>query len=270
MNNQKILFPTDFTIQSINALKETVALNKALAYELIVLHAYSRPYSEGYDQEGQLEKEEKRIEKQFEKLASEIPELVAQHHTFQKTLGDTIDSVVEVVEKESIGLVVMSTKGAVGIGELFGTKTAKIIKSVDVPVIVIPKNSTLIPMNKIGMACDYSEETPSQKFDFLIHLAEKMNFDMDLVTLNRDEKTMTKKELQHRESLVGLIDNLPHKSNFIEHDDIKWGLIEYAKSNELDMIGVIPKSYNFMERLFHDSLTQNMAFHSPIPVLVLQ
>ncbi len=270
MKNKKILFPTDFSNHSIKALKETVAINVHLGFELTILHTYSRPYSEGYDQKGPLEKLEKNIEKEFDKLIKEIPELKSQTYSFQKQLGNAIDSVVNLVENESIGVVVMSTKGAVGLGELFGTKTAKIIKSVDIPVILIPTDSSLMPMAKLGLACDYSDEIPRQRLDFLLYLAEKMNLDLDLVTLNRDEKTMTRQEQKNRKDLVNSIEKLSHKSSFIEHDDVKWGLIEYAKNHELDMIAVIPKSYNYMERLFHESLTQRMAFHSPIPVLVLQ
>ena len=270
MKNKKILFPTDFTTQSVRALKETIELNQQLGFEVIIFHSYSRPYTEGFDQKGQLDKVEKDADKSFDKITKEIPELQSQQHSFRKILGDTIDSVVELVEKEAIDLIVMSTKGAAGLGELFGTKTAKIIKSVAVPVIVIPADSSLMPIGKLGLACDYSHETPQGKLDFLTHLAAVIKPDLELITLNRDEKTMTKQEQKNRESLVGAMEKLAHKSSFIEHDDVKWGLIEYAESNELDMIAVIPKSYTYIERVFHESLTQKMAFHSPIPVLVLQ
>lgn len=266
----KILFPTDFSEQSIHVLKETVSLNQKLNYELVILHAYSRPHSEGFDQEGKLDQIEKNVKNDFDSLTKEIPGLRDQNHSFQKVLGDVIDSVIYYVEHESVGLIVMSTKGAVGIGELFGTKTAKIIKSVDIPVMVVPKDATLMPINKVGLACDYSEETSPKKLDLLTKLAEALKFELDLITLNRDEKTMTVREKDNRESLEKSLENVSHTFHFVTSGNVEWGLIKYARSNDLNMITVIPKSYNFIERIFHESLTQDMAFHSPLPVLVLK
>lgn len=266
----KILFPTDFSKQSIQALKETVKLNQQLNEELVILHAYSRPYAEGFDQKGNLDQMEGDVKRNFQKLNKEIPELNAQNHSFKQVLGDIIDAVVYYVNNESIDLIVMSTKGAVGIGELFGTKTAKIIKSVNVPVIVVPKDASLMPISKLGLACDYSLETPAKKLKVLNQLAEALKFEMDLITLNRDEKTMTANEQNNRKSLEDAIVKIAHTSHFEKSSNVEWGLIKYAKSNELNMIAVIPKSYNFIERIFHESLTKEMAFHSPMPVLVLQ
>ncbi|WP_420318969.1 universal stress protein [Ekhidna sp.] len=266
----KILFPTDFTEQSIHVLKEIVSLNQKLNYELIILHAYSRPHAEGFDQGGKLDQNEKNVEKHFNSLTKEIPQLSNQKHTFKKVLGDVLDSVIYYVEHESIGLIVMSTKGAVGIGELFGTKTAKIIKSVNIPVMVVPKDATLMPVNKVGLACDYSEETSLKKLDLLTKLAETLKFELDLITLNRDEKTMTVRENNNRDSLKKSLGNIAHTSHFVTSGNVEWGLIKYARSNDLNMVVVIPKSYNFIERIFHESLTQEMAFHSPVPVLVLK
>lgn len=269
MSTQKILFPTDFSDQSIHALMETVKFNEALGYDIVLFHAYNRPYTdEGYNAKGLLHEEQKSIDKKFSAVESKMPAL--KNCTTVKMIGDVVDVVEDYIEKEPIALIVMSTKGAAGLGELFGTKTAKIIKNVNVPVIVVPNNAVLAPMNRIGLACDYTEVVSPGKLDFLVDLADKVQFDLDLITLNRDEKTMTKKELGNREILLKDLNGIATTTSFSQHDQLSWGLIEFARNNGIEMIGVIPKSYNFIERIFHESLTQEMAFHSPVPVLVIQ
>jgi nucleotide-binding universal stress UspA family protein len=269
MSNPKILFPTDFTDQSVHALKESVKLNEQLNYELIIFHTYSRTVSDNFNQEGHMEKLDRDVERKFKKLEGQVPELKSQQHSFRKALGDFIDTVEDFVHEEDVDLIIMSTKGAVGIGELFGTKTAKIIKSVEIPVIVVPPEAELMPLSKVGLACDYSRDTPEEKLKLLSGMGELMGLELDLITLNRDEKTLTKKELRNREKLVKILENLTVKTSFTKHPNLSWGLIDYAKKNDIGMIGVIPKSYNYIERLFHESLTRDMAFHSPIPVMVL-
>ncbi|MDX1628754.1 MAG: hypothetical protein R3345_08640, partial [Fulvivirga sp.] len=90
------------------------------------------------------------------------------------------------------------------------------------------------------------------------------------VTLNRHEKTMTKKELANREQVLQLMEPITAKVSFEQHNEVDAGLIEFCRENEIGLIGILPKSYNFIERVFHDSLTKQMAFHSPIPLLVLK
>jgi hypothetical protein len=178
--------------------------------------------------------------------------------------------ILEQISEDKPDLIVMSTKGAVGLGELWGTKTAKIIKSVDIPVFVFPVNTTISDLNRIALACDYSEDTKFEKINFLIRLAELKNLEIDIVTLNRQEKTMTKEELANRKRILQMMEHLKPKVAFSHHENVKRGLIDYCKLNEVELISIVPKSYNFIERAFHDSLTMSMAFHSPIPFLVLK
>lgn len=273
MDTKKLLFPTDFSENSIDALKEAIALNKYLKYEITIFHAYSRPYLEkkkDYDQSLQLEKQAKTIDKKFAKLEEEIPDIRKFQYHFKKKLGFSVDMILAQISEDEPDLIVMSTKGAIGLGELWGTKTAKIIKSVDIPVIVVPVNTTLTGLNRIALACDYSEETDLGKIDFLIRLAELKGLEIDIVTLNRQEKTMTKEELSNRDRILDMMRHLKPRVSFSHHENVKKGLIDYCKANEAGLIGILPKSYNFIEGAFHDSLTMRMAFHSPIPLLVLK
>lgn len=81
---------------------------------------------------------------------------------------------------------------------------------------------------------------------------------------------MTKRELANREHVLELMEHLDTRVSFTHHDNVKQGLIDYCKQNEIGLISVLPKSYNYIERIFHDSLTMKIAFHSPVPLLVLQ
>jgi nucleotide-binding universal stress UspA family protein len=272
MVTKKMLFPTDFTTHSIDALKEALALNKHLKFEITIFHAFSRPYSEtkDYDHSLQLGKQERIISDKFEKLEHSISELKNHKYRFKKRLGYSVDAILEQISEDKPDLIIMNTKGAVGLGELWGTKTAKIIKSVDIPVIVLPTNTTFFNLNKIALACDYSEDTKLEKIEFLIKLAELNDLEIDIVTLNRQEKTMTREELANRDKVLQMMEHLKPKLAFSHHDDVKRGLIDYCQQNKVEMVSILPKSYNFIERAFHDSLTMSMAFHSPIPFLVLK
>jgi nucleotide-binding universal stress UspA family protein len=211
-----------------------------------------------------LTEKEKKIEKNFEKLAKSFPILKNIPHEFKKELGISVDKIAELVNDDGIDMLVMATKGAKGFNEVWGTKTAKIIKQIKTPVFVIPDNTSLKDMNKIALACDYSLKTDENAIGFLTDLAEKLDFEIDVVTLNREEKTMTKKE-----HLVRQMGNDHSNFKFTQHAEVDKGIMAYAKANNIDAVVLFPKNYSFIEQMFHESLTEKMVFNSPIPLIVI-
>ncbi|MGK7390117.1 MAG: universal stress protein [Candidatus Cyclobacteriaceae bacterium M2_1C_046] len=268
----KILFPIDFSELSKKALLQAIDFCKKTDAHLIIFHVYHRPVGKGNAASDKLKlnRTKELVEKGFEKLSNTISELKQVSHEFKKTLGIFDENLVEAVKKENVDLVIMATKGAVGFGELWGTKTAKVIKMIDVPVIILPDRSELQEISKVGLACDYSESTDYASVEFVGRLAEQLKLDVNVVTLNRVEKSMTREELHNREQVLEYLKDVPHSFNFTSHRNIQEGLVDYCKAKNLSMLAILPKSYSFLERLFHDSLTQQMAFQCPVPLLVLK
>lgn len=269
MKTQKtILVPTDFSQKANIALDQAVYLAHKIEAKLIVYHVYHRPVA-GEKGPSTLSELEKNIEASFKKLLKTRPELNALPHEFKKELGVSVDNIVKLVNSQAIDMLVMATKGAKGFDELWGTKTAKIIKMVETPVFVIPDKTSLKQFEKVSLACDYSHPTDPAEIAFLAQLAESLDITVDVVTLNRDEKTMTKKEVENREQLIAQMGNVKASFSYTQHPNVEEGIIAYCQSNNIDAIAVLSKSYSFIERLFHESLTDKMIFHSPIPLLVL-
>jgi len=273
MSKKQLLFPTDFSDNSVEALKEAARLNKLLKFKIVILHTYSRPFvgkNEEVSQESKLLALQEQIDRKFKKLIGKVAELEDQEYETVRKIGYSVDVISEQLNKQDIDLIMMSTKGAAGVGELFGTRTSKIIKNSNTPIVVLPPKTQLSELSTVGLACDFSANTSYDKVDFLIELAEVLNLKIDIVTLNRQEKTMTKTELDNREKLLSMMSHLPATSTYTHHDDVNNGLIEYCKQNDIGLLTVLPKSYTFIESIFHESLTRRMAFQSPVPILVLK
>ncbi|MEQ8582817.1 MAG: universal stress protein [Marinoscillum sp.] len=270
---KKILFPTDFSERANRALKQAVAIAESFNSKIIIHHTYSRPVHTG-DGSGHMEtllhKAEHSIDKEFKKLFDQNRELKNVEHEFHKQLGVSIENIVEISKMENIDFIIMATKGANGLGELWGTKTARIVKSVDIPVLVIPDNTSLADINTVGLICDYSKEANYHSLDFLLALAEKLKLNIDTITLNRNEKVMTENEKAYRQLVRKKLEPVPTSFHVVFSENINEGIIDYSKKNNIGLIAMMPKSYSFMERLFHESLTEKMAFSSPLPLLVLK
>lgn len=263
-----ILIPTDFSERANNALAQAAFLSGKINAKLIIYHVYHRPAAEK-SHVSNLSDLEKRIDENFNKLADAVPQLKKIPHEFRKELGVSVDKIAALANNKAVDMLIMATKGAKGFNEIWGTKTAKIVKMTEKPVVVIPDNTSLQTLKKVVLACDYSLKTNADSIGFLTDLAQALNFSVDVVTLNREEKTMTKSEHVNRDCLIEQLGSIKTSFTFTHHPHIDKGIMAYSKANNVDAVVVLSKSYSFIESLFHESLTDKMLFNSPIPLIVI-
>ncbi|MEL7002817.1 MAG: universal stress protein [Bacteroidota bacterium] len=268
-----ILFPTDFSERANQALAQAIFFAQQLDAKLIIYHAYHRPVVPGGTPE-QIAKSliefEKHIDLSFEELLRSKESLKDIDYEFIKELGVSVENIINVSKKGVVDLIMLATKGAKGIDELWGTKAARIINEVDIPVLVIPDNATLDSISKVGIVCDYSKETYYNSLDTLLGIMDTMGLNADVVTLNRNDKAMSTEELAYRQLVRKKLEAVPTSFHFTFDGHVDEGIIKYSLDNNIGMVVILPKSYGFIESIFHESLTQQMAYHSPLPLLVLK
>ena len=266
---QTILFPTDFSERSKKALKQAICFVKGSSIKLIIYHVYHRP---GADDEGvrSLEEKEKSVANAFNNLKRRYPDLDEINYTFEKELGISSEKIIEMTEKAKADLIIMATKGAKGFGELWGSKTAKIVHDVKIPVLVLPDNTKLDRVNHIGLAYDYRITINEHMLETIVSIAEHLKADVDIISINLDERSLNEEKTNVRQQLKKQLENIPHTFSYTHHVNVEEGIMQYCHNSGIHMIGIVPKSYGFIEELFHESLTKKMVFHSDIPLLVIK
>lgn len=268
-----ILFPTDFSERSHQALDQAIAYAERFNMKLLIYHTYSRPVTEWNTSRSlteSLQTLERTIDAKFDKLLDQHKQLSTVHYEFRKGLGLSTEGIISTAQEEGIHLIIMATKRAKGFGELWGTKTALIIESVPVPVLVLPDHARREAVEKVGLVCDYSKEANYHALDFLLEWAETLQLEVDVLTLNRDQKIMTSQELAYQQLVRKKLEDVPTTFHFTFNSEVEAGIMEYSAAHGIGLIAILPKSYHFIESLFRESLTKKMTFHSPIPLLVLK
>ena len=269
MRIKTILFPTDFSERAHKALKQAIRFSQAGGIHLTIYHAYHRPSKDEKNYHSLAEKE-KDIERQFDTLKKANPGLKEIGHSFRKELGISTERIIEIAASKDVDMIFMATKGANGFGELLGSKTAAIVKKVHLPVMVIPDGTTLDRVGTLALAYDYKREIERGTLDALTQTAEVLNADVDVVSINIVERTMSEDMMKIKKQVKSELESIPHSLSYFHNDDVEDGIMDYCHKKNIGVIGVIPHSYNFLTELFHDSLTQKMVFHSDIPLLVIK
>jgi nucleotide-binding universal stress UspA family protein len=49
--------------------------------------------------------------------------------------------------------------------------------------------------------------------------------------------------------------------------DINDGLVEFAEKNNIDLLVVVPKKHNLIDKLFHKSHTKHLLLHTHVPLM---
>ena len=64
-------------------------------------------------------------------------------------------------------------------------------------------------------------------------------------------------------------DDIEHSHHLPVDNDLIHGINEFVADKEIDMIAMIPHKHNLLSRMFKESNTKKMAFHTSIPLLTL-
>ena len=276
---KKILFPTDFSETAANAFIYALHLAEQIKAEIITLHVYQMPsgsYLQYYDyMTGAWEVLDLEI---FENYKNEIPQLrkIAEennlaHIPVSHTLdnNDVISAITTIVNRDKIDYVVMGTKGATDIQEIFvGSFAEKVIRRATVPVLVIPKSSIYRPIKKIMFTTKFHDSDISV-LEELVNLAEGFNADIACVYIKRNDEDITKNKGYQ-------VFKNHFSKNPIRMDvrdrldlDVEETLLDVAKLTDTDLLVMSPDKKGFFEKLFHLSLTKRMTFHADLPLLIM-
>jgi nucleotide-binding universal stress UspA family protein len=212
-------------------------------------------------------------ETQLLRLANQIkanPEYTNVAYTTVAKKGQLVTELRTVAKEMHADLIVMGTKGATGISEIFiGTNTASVIEATMCPVMAIPEKAVYKNINRILYATDYN----TIDFDSVRKLAEIAGlFNASIVLLHVASDAFTTIDE------AGMIEAFAQKiKQEIAYPDISYRLVESSdilnslnstiQSMNIDLVAMTTRKRNFFEKYFSNSMTKKMAYHTSIPLL---
>ncbi len=270
-----ILVPTDFSRYAKKALDYAISIAKKTNGRIILIHAHNMVYISPdvpmtyYSEE--LSAIEKEAKKKLNKLCTKINVSdKLQCETINKQ-GFAVDIILDTVKKKKVNLVVMGTKGASGMKEIFiGSNTAKVISKASCPVIAVPERNTISDIKKIVYATDFhTSDITSLKQ--LAEIASVFKAKISVIHIADKEYTTAEEEEYMEKFTQKVKQKVNYKSiscKLLYASDIEKKLEEYIVKEPIDLLAVSTKHRNLIERFFGKSITQKLAYHTKIPLIV--
>ncbi len=264
---ESILLPTDFSENADNALAFAVNLAAKTKAKLVLLNSYELPYSDTVMTTSLIDVMRRNSEEQLEEMKKGLAESHPEMEVATvSSMNNTIRAIRNIALAQKLDLIVMGTKGASGLqGVLIGSNTASVLSNSQVPVLAIPENCKYKDIDKIAYACDLHKEENAWVLTYLRDLCLLMNAEIHVLCYNTGVGSHCPDKGMIDRGLEGV------KSVYFSEDssDLIASVDNYVDENDIDMIVMFKRKYGFVERIFHRSMTNQMAYHAKVPLMAL-
>lgn len=272
---KKILVPTDFSENAENALKVAAQIARMNNSEIILLHMLELP-SQGGD---------------AVIAGHNIPELMLFKNVAIEKLDDLMDAdyldgleiseivqfemafdgIMNISKKNDVDLIVMGSHGASGFKEMFiGSNAEKVVRSSEVPVLIIKKEIENFEVNNFVFASDFSDEI-KKPFEKAVEFANKFNAHLHLVmvnTLNDFKSTAVSESIFEKFLQDTTAKN--YTTHIYNDSSVEKGVLHFGKSVNADLIGICTHGRNGLSHFFNGSVSEDLVNHAMRPVLTFK
>lgn len=268
----RILLPTDFSAVANNALRYALALAEKCGASIDILHVKQAPLSDPLfpleTYQAYIDSMNEVAEQGIDKLKNTILANTQVKFNFHVVTGFISDETLTFANEHEIDLIIMGTTGASGLAEiLIGSNTASLIGKCDLPVLVVPAGYEFKGVHHILYSTDYNEpEFPAvSRLMYFVEL-----FDAKLTVLH------VKTEFDHYFNAEGNFfnknkDHISYNYELInvQGDDVMNTINSYLEDQSPELIVIAKHNRGFFDKIFHRSLSKQMAYHTKLPLLVL-
>jgi len=274
---KKILVPIDFSEPATHALEVAAKIAKLQNATITVLHMLglseavltkdeSQEYQEAVYYMTMAKKRFKAfLDKPYLKNIK-VHEMVQNYKIFSELNN--------VAREQHIDLIVMGSQGTSGFNEFFvGSNTEKVVRTSDVPVLVVKNRRIDFKIKNILFACDFMDEA-ILAFKNVRAFAESFSAELELIYINTAYKSfISNTEIEERISKFLFKAGEDNLDVVIYNDySVEQGLMNASKKGDFDVLAIPTRGRKPLSHflLGSRSIGEDVANHSSIPVLTLK
>jgi nucleotide-binding universal stress UspA family protein len=271
-----ILVATDFSGAASDAVDYAAEMAHVMKAKLILFHTCHVPII-GTEVPVEIETMDDMQKKGMERL-SEIAGPLQDHYGNQLQIdlvckcGFAVDEISRYAGSKKVDLVVMGMHGAGYLSEkLFGSITTALLGESNCPVLVISAGVKFRMIKKIVLACDLENDSRHLP-ESLKELAQFFHAHIYVLDVVQSSLLVPSEpgEVTDLSTFISQLKDIPHSFHFWKGENAVEGINDFVTRKNMDLVVMMPRRRPFLERVFHPSNTQHMAFHSRVPLLVLR
>lgn len=269
-----IIFPTDFSENSLGALKWAIAFCRRYDAKLLILNT---SFSGGSGT-GMLVNLRERLMKDANGRMKALLKKIMESTDYGDVSGikietecryeSTIEGILDAVDDHKAMLICMGTRGATGVEVILGSNTSAVIARAEVPVLVVPETAEFDVVKHIAFATNLNEADFS-KLKQLASLASHFEANLEFIHFSLPGQSFEDSNVdEYAEKIRTEMDYANVTLKLVKAEDVDDGIADYIEQNDVDILIMLRRNRSFWQRLFQRSHTRELALHSKVPLLI--
>lgn len=276
----KILLPTDFSNNALNAINYAVYLFEKVECTFYIFHSIQKS-SSGFSSIFNKERDtvlHKIAMEEAERSMMDLKEELEKKkqsslHTFEVlTQTDTLlNAMGKNVINKDIDYIFMGTKGASGVKSMFlGSNTVNVIKNITYcPMVAVPEEYHFDIPDGILFSTDFKYDYKAVELEPLMTIANLWNSKINVVYFGLTD-SLDKGQREIKKTLKEQFSDISHSMDQGYADiSVADAINEYTNKNKaIGMIAMMNRKHSFIEKLTREPIIQSIAFSTEIPLFV--
>lgn len=262
-NVKKIAVAVDFSDNSHVAYLYAKSLAKQVGAKIELIHIYTLPINpDSVNGMGFIAPIDDLLETamdQLQKFAND-PNVTCRIYT-----GFPADKLVALSEAHQFDFLVVGNTDERGLlSKLFGSVALDISKKAHCPVLLVPHNAKFEGIKSILYAVS-ELSTDGDGITVTKNWAEAFNAKIHFVHVDRPDTN------DYLPDITALMQDseIDYAVKGLEFVTVRGGIDVYCEQKPIDMVVAMTRNRTFWDSIFHSSITDALAWNSPLPLLVL-
>ncbi len=278
---KKILVPTDFTFNAINALEYAIRLARVMDAEVTILHVVEPemavmdvPVPSGVGTLQRMEAAETAIRAQLDYEKNLVLDRDTERVPIDSKIkiGNPTQQIARLAAAKDIDLIVMGARGKhrSGFEKIVGTRSTYVAKHVPCPVLIVPRDAKFAPITQLAYASDLSDADPHELSRALDLLKPAQPIVRCVHVSHHGDRSEDQKVEELKKELLAENPNTQIIFYNLLSNDTDQSLAEFSENFGVDILVLYHRHENIWQRLFRKSHTSELVSTSEIPLLVLK
>ena len=276
---KNILLPTDFSRNAWNAITYAIELYKNEPCMFYLLNTYTPHIAASRFMATAVTSESLAVESYSKEGLNAVLNTIQNKydnplHSFKTISSFSLlaDEVRELVNEYTIDMVIMGTKGASGVSEVFmGSNAVRVIKAVkNCPVLAIPEDFTFETPTEIAFATDFNRFYTQSELQPIINLVKTFNSVLRIVHVQDKIKALTELQQFNLNMLRKYFKEVEHYIHTVsELNSVSKTLEVFADELDIHLLAMLNYQHSYMEKVTREPIVKRLVFHTQIPLLVI-
>ncbi len=276
---KNVLIPTDFSDNSWNAIKYALQLLRKSNCTFYLFHV-NPIVSYGSAETAVVAGRKDLISSMREESLKKLDDLILEikrlypnsNHTFEThTVHDfLVDAVRKELEERDIDLIIMGTKGARGLKKVtVGSNTGNVLTKIRCPLLSIPENAEYLNPKEIAFPTDYHLNYGIEVLEGLKQIVKLSNATLRVLYISKKGEQLSESQVRNKEFLTDYFKGLDYSFHNLTGKRLDTAVQCFVQSREIDMLAMVAKNLNFIQRVLFKPRVEEISYHTDIPFLIL-